>query len=329
VVSEARTKAKQDRIDALNLIEDTMREEIDFVVNDSGITPEGRSVCSKVSNILLQYPELQIHVESHTSCKPGRCTKECRLMQLSQDRVDNVRDALIDCGCQNVFFTKGWGCKHPEVGAERVVKIFPEDLDWEEEELAREADERRAMEMKEAAEEEVRRLKQQMADRELRIARQRSEDDARRAALRQAEDEERNSSRVANFKAGQDKARRERMAALDTIEDTMREEVGFIQNEKNMTPGGANVVQQVAKVLNEYPELQIHIEGHTNCKRGRCNPDCRLVRLSQNRVDVVRDALVAAGCMNTFMTKGWGCRHPEVGPARAVKIFPEDLEYDY
>ena len=325
ICDKARAKAKQDRIDALNLIEDTMREEITFVKNEADITFDGYEICKNVAAILLQYPELLIHIDGHTSCRSGVCGHECKLIKLSQARVERVRDALLDSGCENSFIPQGWGCKHPEVGSERKVSIYPEDLDWEEEERARLEDERKIKDAVQKAADEARRLTEEMNQRELRLGRQREEEDARRASLRKAEDEERSLRRLAERKAAKEKAMKDRIAALNEIEDTMREEINFVRNECTITPEGHKVVDRVAGTLNKFPELQIHIDGHSFCKKGHCSIDCKLLKLSQGRVDTVRDALVRAGCTNIFLTEGWGCRHPEVGAVRAVKIYPEDV----
>ena len=83
---------------------------------------------------LLDYPELMIHIESHTNCSQSdtfNCNRGCRMADLSQRRVDMVKSLFVERGCRNVFVTKGWGCKHPTIGRTRLVRIFPEDLEHE------------------------------------------------------------------------------------------------------------------------------------------------------------------------------------------------------
>jgi outer membrane protein OmpA-like peptidoglycan-associated protein/cell division protein FtsN len=125
----AKQKAIADRMAVLDRLEDNMREEIDFEKNQDTITEASKQVCDKIATTLLEYPELVIHIESHTSCKAGRCDDGCRLMELSQERVEEVMRYFQTKGCTNKFIPKGWGCKHPEIGNERKVRVFPEDVD--------------------------------------------------------------------------------------------------------------------------------------------------------------------------------------------------------
>ena len=131
---ERRQKEKAKRAEALNRIEDTMKIEITFVKNEAGVTDEGAKICSDVAAILLEYPELMINIESHTSCSQTEkfnCNEKCRMLDLSQQRVESIKQKLIEAGCKNEFKTKGWGCKHETIGSVRKVKIFPEDLEWD------------------------------------------------------------------------------------------------------------------------------------------------------------------------------------------------------
>jgi outer membrane protein OmpA-like peptidoglycan-associated protein len=127
----ARQKAMDDRRAVLDRLEETMKEEIDFEKNQKDITAAGKVVCDKISGILLEYPELEIHIQSHTSCKEGKCVAGCKLMELSQDRVEEVMHYFESQGCVNKFIPKGWGCQHPEIKNKRKVRVFPEDLSWE------------------------------------------------------------------------------------------------------------------------------------------------------------------------------------------------------
>jgi outer membrane protein OmpA-like peptidoglycan-associated protein len=107
-------------------IEETLKEEIEFVKNQATLTPQGEAVCAKVVPFLLRLPDMVIHIESHTNCFHGKCDNGCYLMALSQERVDTVRSFFLKNGCKNEFLTKGWGCKHPELRNIRLVRIFPE-----------------------------------------------------------------------------------------------------------------------------------------------------------------------------------------------------------
>merc|ERR1712194_22628 len=107
-----------------DMLEDTMQQEIGFEKNRKEITDAGKVVCDDVVKTLRQYPELVIHIQSHTSCKVGRCEQGCHLMELSQERVEEVKRYFEGRGCKNVFIPKGWGCRHPEIGNVRKVRVF-------------------------------------------------------------------------------------------------------------------------------------------------------------------------------------------------------------
>lgn len=107
-------------------IEETLKEQIEFVKNKSDITEQGQLICNKVVPLLKRMPHLVIHIESHTNCFLAKCEHGCILMELSQERVDNVRNYFINAGCTNQFIAKGWGCKHPEHKNVRLVRIFPQ-----------------------------------------------------------------------------------------------------------------------------------------------------------------------------------------------------------
>jgi outer membrane protein OmpA-like peptidoglycan-associated protein len=131
----AAAKAEQKRLsdekmvaDIMLEIEETLKEEIEFVKNQATLTSQGEAVCAKVIPFLLRLPDMVIHIESHTNCFHGKCdgAKGCYLKELSQQRVDTVRSYFLKSGCRNEFLTKGWGCKHPQLRNIRLVRIFPE-----------------------------------------------------------------------------------------------------------------------------------------------------------------------------------------------------------
>ncbi len=103
-------------------------KDIEFVKNDSRLTPEGKQIVDEVAQFLVKRPELTICIESHTNCFTDKCAgKDCNLMELSQQRVECVRLRLARAGCTNEFKTHGWGCKHPVIKNTRLVRIFPEE----------------------------------------------------------------------------------------------------------------------------------------------------------------------------------------------------------
>jgi outer membrane protein OmpA-like peptidoglycan-associated protein len=129
-----RKAAKLARIDAIDKLEKSMVNDLKFVQNQDSVTPESLPTVDSVAAVLREYPELMIHIDSHTNCSQStkfNCDEACRMFELSQRRADNVKHMLISRGCQNVIVSKGWGCKHPQIGNKRIVKIYPEDLEHE------------------------------------------------------------------------------------------------------------------------------------------------------------------------------------------------------
>lgn len=106
-------------------IEEAMKEQIEFVQNKADITSQGKAIVNKVVPFLLKWPNIPINIESHTNCFKGKCKEGCILSQLSQDRVDSVKEYLLAAGCRNKFSCRGWGCKHPELKNVRLVRIYP------------------------------------------------------------------------------------------------------------------------------------------------------------------------------------------------------------
>lgn len=107
-------------------IEETLKEEIEFVQNKAELSDQGKHICDKVLPFLLKLPDMKINIESHTNCKKGKCDHGCHLMDLSQERVDTVRSYFLERGASNEFHTKGWGCRHPELKNVRKVRIYPD-----------------------------------------------------------------------------------------------------------------------------------------------------------------------------------------------------------
>lgn len=110
------------------------------------------------------------------------------------------------------------------------------------------------------------------------------------------------------------------------IEEALKEQIEFVKNKAELTAQGQAICEKIIPFLRRMPKLVIHIESHTNCFRGKCDEGCNLMELSQERVDSVMEYFLAAGCRNKFVTKGWGCKHPELQNVRLVRIFPEHSE---
>ena len=127
VAVEKERQEEGDKVRAIMYeIEETLKEEIEFVQNKAELSAQGKGICDKVLPFLLKLPDMKINIESHTNCKKGKCEEGCHLMELSQERVDTVRCYFVERGASNEFHTKGWGCRHPELKNVRKVRIYPD-----------------------------------------------------------------------------------------------------------------------------------------------------------------------------------------------------------
>jgi outer membrane protein OmpA-like peptidoglycan-associated protein len=98
--------------------------EITFVDFKADIQPEAQEVVNGIGSIISKYPMICVMVEGHTMCGNGKgCEGECVNAQLAGNRIANVVAAMQRAGCENKFESKGWGCKHPEVKAKKLVRI--------------------------------------------------------------------------------------------------------------------------------------------------------------------------------------------------------------
>ncbi len=90
----------------------------------------------------------------------------------------------------------------------------------------------------------------------------------------------------------------------------IRKKVHFATGKAELTEDGRQLLDQVAAVLNEHPEIAlVRIEGHTD-NRGSKSFN---MRLSQNRADSVRDYLISQGVdADRLIAKGYGPTRPLV-----------------
>ena len=92
--------------------------------------------------------------------------------------------------------------------------------------------------------------------------------------------------------------------------------------------GDGKLLQRVSAFLLKYPEIDLHIEGHTTCigptGSALCADDmnCTSLLLSEQRVMAIEQYLKDRGCINHFMSRGWGCKHPTVGSKNLIRMFP-------
>ncbi len=97
--------------------------------------------------------------------------------------------------------------------------------------------------------------------------------------------------------------RRER----ETIYVTFRSDVLFDSGSSNLKPGAFDELDRVAKVLHDYPDTRIVVEGHTDSVG---SPDSNQV-LSERRADAVRSDLIEQGVSpRRIETYGYGQSRP-------------------
>ena len=100
------------------------RAEITFVDFKADVKDAGATTVKAVAKVLAKYPDVAIICEGHTKCGNGKgCAGDCTNAKLAGDRISNVVRMMTENGCKNKFEVKGWGCKHPEVKAEKAVRI--------------------------------------------------------------------------------------------------------------------------------------------------------------------------------------------------------------
>ena len=124
-------------------------------------------------------------------------------------------------------------------------------------------------------------------------------------------------------------AKQQRIDILNRLEEVLKEDIEFENNEPNLSKNGKLICQEIAGILIEYPEVVFNIESHTYCPQtetNNCNKDCQMSHFSNMCAKNLKEALESAGCINEFKIKGWGCEHPLLGSVRKVRVFPEDIE---
>lgn len=87
-------------------------------------------------------------------------------------------------------------------------------------------------------------------------------------------------------------------------------DVLFDVDEATLKPGGQRAVTELTAFLNEYPERNVLIEGHTD----NTGSDEYNLELSEDRANAVRQALIANGIAQTrIRAHGLGEQYPVVG----------------
>ncbi len=88
------------------------------------------------------------------------------------------------------------------------------------------------------------------------------------------------------------------------------ENIEFETGKAILTPKGKEIVQKIADILKEYPDLKIEIAGHTDA----VGNEQKNLKLSQKRAEAVKEALIEAGiAADRLVAKGYGESKPLAG----------------
>jgi outer membrane protein OmpA-like peptidoglycan-associated protein len=85
---------------------------------------------------------------------------------------------------------------------------------------------------------------------------------------------------------------------MDMLAVTFKSDVLFAVNSSSLKPGAFDELDRVAKVLNQYPQTNIIISGHTDST----GTEEYNQKLSERRADVVKNALAGMGVNPSRMT---------------------------
>ena len=103
------------------------------------------------------------------------------------------------------------------------------------------------------------------------------------------------------------------VAEITNIKETSRglvislSDILFDVNQATLKPGAANNVQKIAAILNQYPNYNISVEGHTDSQ----GSDAYNQSLSERRAAAVRMQLISGGVPESRITsKGFGESQP-------------------
>jgi outer membrane protein OmpA-like peptidoglycan-associated protein len=103
------------------------------------------------------------------------------------------------------------------------------------------------------------------------------------------------------------------VAEITNIKETSRglvislSDILFDVNQATLKPGAANNVQKIAAILNQYPNYNISVEGHTDAQ----GSDAYNQSLSERRAAAVRMQLISGGVPEARITsKGFGETQP-------------------
>jgi len=98
---------------------------IDFVPGEVQLSNEGYQVVSDLAQVLAQYPSVDLFIDGHTACEPKHgvgCA--CNLQSLSAERAKYVEQLLRTHGIACGIIVRGWGCLHPVIQDEKLVRVL-------------------------------------------------------------------------------------------------------------------------------------------------------------------------------------------------------------
>ena len=146
------------------------------------------------------------------------------------------------------------------------------------------------------------------------LAQQAQLSEAENAALRARTDSLRRANEEANARLDSALTRlRTLVVEITNLQETSRglvislSDILFDVNKATLKPGAEANVRRIAAILQQYPDKQIVVEGHTDAT----GSDAYNQKLSEDRAAAVRGALVAGGVSPTAITsRGFGKTQP-------------------
>ncbi len=126
---------------------------------------------------------------------------------------------------------------------------------------------------------------------------------------------------IGHYMDKQEQALRQAMAASeaasiqrqgDILEVTFKSDFLFDVDSSIVKPGGYAEIDRLARILNQYPQTKIRIEGHTDST----GSEEYNLRLSQRRAEAVKQLLVSRGVADYRITTiGYGESRPKASNA--------------
>merc|ERR1712205_1842 len=103
-------------------------------------------------------------------------------------------------------------------------------------------------------------------------------------------------------------------AANQKIAAALNAQVGFDDNSVALKPAGKETLDEVAKVLNQYPWMAVNVQGHSDAKKGT-----HCTKLVNGRAESTKKFLASKGCKNKMTVVAGTC-----AKVRAITIGAQD-----